>query len=417
MVWLLCGYMWLFIHRPFEVWESLGALRIEMLYMVATILCWIFAARKSWTHNPLHIAFGGFALALLTAWAASPHREMGSETVQKWFEVAGFYLLLITTLRDEKDLKRIVTAYVIAVGLYMAHSLWEYRNGRHQYTMGTARLLGIDITHGDPNTFAATILYSLPLAMALWPYLERMWQRGLLVGYGLLSATCVLLTSSRSGFVGLCFLGGMTAMSSRYRLRWLVLMVVMAPLAWQSLPQDRQNRFLTLIDPKYGPANAQESAEGRAKGWNDGVEIWSQHPVTGVGPGAFKLASGSGYESHQLYGQVLGELGTLGAIAFVGLVATFFANARSAIRLGREYPGLSQDFAMSVVRATTQTIVLLLLLGFSGHNLYRYTWLWFGAFQSIAMYVLNRRAEELAEADQNGENAIDEQPTLEALLA
>jgi len=400
MAWLLGGYIWLFIHRPFEVWPSWGALHVERLYMVAMIVAWVFAARKSWTRTPLNAALALFAVALVASWWASPYREMGDATVQTWLQVGVFYVLLISTIHTQRDLKRVVFAYLFAVGLYMAHSLWEYRNGRFQFTMGTARMLGVDLTFGDPNTFAATLLYSLPLALALWPQTRRLWQRGALAGYAALSAVCILLTSSRSGFVGLCFLACMTAGLSAHRLRWLLLLAMLAPATWYSLPEHRQTRFLTLIDPSYGPAGAQQSAEGRAKGWHDGLEIWSRYPLTGVGPGAFKEASGSGFESHQLYGQVLGELGTLGAIAFVGLLGALGANAWAAYRLARRNPELCAELPYVVVRATSQSFLLLLLLGLAGHNLYRYTWLWFGAFQSIALRLLVERTAELDAGDE-----------------
>ncbi len=416
MTWILGGYIWLFIHRPFEVWPSWGSLHIERIYIIVAVLFWLFAARKSWIRDRLNTAFALLALAILVAWKASAFPELGEAPVQAWFQVALFYVLLMSTLRSERDLRQIVLAYVIAVSLYMAHSLWEYHNGRFQYTMGTSRMLGIDLTFGDPNTFAATILYSLPLAMALWPFARKLWQRGLLAGYGLLSTVCVLLTSSRTGFVGLCCVAGMTALLSAHRLKWLVLLIVLAPAAWHFLPADRQNRFLTLVDPSYGPANAQDSAEGRAKGWRDGLQLWSEHPLTGVGPGAFGASTGTGFESHQLYGQVLGELGTLGLIAFTALLAAFGANAVQAWRLGRQNPELKAEFSWAVVRATLQTVVLLLLLGLAGHNLYRYTWLWFGAFQALALQLLKERADVLAATDEE-EEAIDPSLAVEAVPA
>jgi hypothetical protein len=48
--------------------------------------------------------------------------------------------------------------------------------------------------------------------------------------------------------------------------------------------------------------------------------------------------------------------------------------------------------------------VLLLLQGFGGHNLFRYTWLWYGAFQGIAMHCLACRAAEATDA------GFEEQP-------
>ena len=41
MIWLLGGYMWLFIHRPFKVWPWLGELRVERVYMLVTIFYWL----------------------------------------------------------------------------------------------------------------------------------------------------------------------------------------------------------------------------------------------------------------------------------------------------------------------------------------------------------------------------------------
>ena len=136
-------------------------------------------------------------------------------------------------------------------------------------------------------------------------------------------------------------------------------------------------RFLTLIDPSYGPENARESAEGRSKGFHDGLRLWKEHPAFGVGPGAFGASTGTGFEAHHLYGQVVGELGTVGLVAFGSVLWAFLSNALAARRMALQQPDLRGDFSFAVVRATSLTVVLLLLMGFGGHNLYRYTWLWF----------------------------------------
>jgi hypothetical protein len=34
----------------------------------------------------------------------------------------------------------------------------------------------------------------------------------------------------------------------------------------------------------------------------------------------------------------------------------------------------------------------MLFLGWAGHNLYRYNWLWLGAFQVIALHCIRQRA-------------------------
>ncbi|MEN6457928.1 MAG: O-antigen ligase family protein [Thermoguttaceae bacterium] len=381
MIWLLGGYLWLFIHRPFEIWTWLGDIHLERVYMIVTCLYWLLLADKSWLSNRLNLALGFFWCVVLASCFLSPF----DSNVEGYAKVSLLYLLLITTLRSERDLRLIVVMFMAVMGLYMLHSLREYLCGRHVYRMGIARMVGVDKTYGDPNTFSASILYALPLVYPVWRLVQRVWQRRLLMGYVGLSVVCILLTGSRSAFVGLCALAIVATLLSRFRWKIAVGLIVVAPAMWFVLNESLQRRFLTIVDPAYGPTNAQLSAESREKGWRDGVRMWQEHPLLGVGPGCFPQARGYPLESHHLYGQVLGELGTLGALAFAAVVLAFLGNYRRLVRLCRMAPLLADSFPARLIRSITLTVLLLLLMGFGGHNLYRYTWIWFGAFQAVAL--------------------------------
>ena len=154
------------------------------------------------------------------------------------------------------------------------------------------------------------------------------------------------------------------------------------------MPESMQNRYLTLIDPSYGPKNAQESAEGRTKGLYDGIELWEKSPLTGFGPGSHAQASGSGFQAHNLYGQVLGELGTVGAVAFCGVVLSFLVCAGKTWALTRGAQTPDSMFLRDVSMAVILVISIMLLFGNGSHNLYRYTWMWLAAFQSVAIHCL-----------------------------
>jgi len=392
MIYLLVGYMWLFIHRPFEVWPWLGDLHVERVYMLATIGYWALVANKSWTSNCVNIAIALMAASIILSTLFSPYTDFSNETVQNWFKLAIFYILVMSSVRTERELKILVVAFVAILGIYELHALREYMNGRGVYRMDTWRMVGVDATMNDPNTFAASVVYGLPILMFLWPDCRTRKKR---IAWGaafVLAATCVLLTGSRTALAGLCVLvAGMTLLS-RHRFTLAMLLLIIAPIAWLALPVDRQNRFLTLIDPSFGPKNAQESAEGRSEGFWNGVALWQKNPIVGVGP-AFGIATGKGFQSHHLYGQVLGELGTVGAIAFACLVGSFGLNYLDVRRLTRQNPLLRGSFSARVILAGTTGVLMLLFFGFGGHNLYRYNWLWFGAFEAIALYCLRHREE------------------------
>jgi O-antigen ligase len=391
MIYLIGGYMFLMIYRPFEVWPALAHLHIERVYIGVLILYWAFIVEKRWRQNRVSWAMATFWLVYFASWQNSPYRPFLHEGVEHYFLASIGFAFVVTSLRDERDLKLVILLLLCAMTIYMAHSLREYSCGRGVRRMGTWRMVGVDTTFNDPNRFAATVVYCLPLVWPLWTECRRNWHRLVLLTYIVLSCTCVMLTGSRTGFAGLLAIAVVMGILSKHRLQLAVLFALTAPLAWYCLPQDRQDRYLTLLDPSYGPENAQQSARGRVVGLKSGIELWKQNPVLGAGPNAFALAAGTGFQSHQLYGQVLGELGTIGALSFGALLLAFIGNTLVLRRFCRDHNELSTSFSARLSAAMTLAICLLLLFGFGTHNLYRCFWEWFGAFQVVAMYCLEQR--------------------------
>src|SRR5687767_5957408 len=123
MHWLLGGYLWLFVHRPFEYYPQLGELQLERCYMLLLLGCWVITPNKTWLPNRLPAALFAFTCALLLCWLASPYRDRCWDTVENYLKVAVFSFLLVTTVRDERGLRCILTLYLAAVGLYMGHSM------------------------------------------------------------------------------------------------------------------------------------------------------------------------------------------------------------------------------------------------------------------------------------------------------
>jgi len=416
MIWLLGGYMWLFIHRPFEVWPVLGTLQIERMYMIAVLVFWLFSP-KGLVLNRNHGVTALFSIFLFMSWILSPYMDAKScsETIEDYFKVLVFYILMSTTVRDERSLKLLITLFLGAVGLYMAHSFWEFLCGRYQYRMGIRRMIGVDTTFGDPNTFASSLLYTVPLALSLWATKPGILMRRLLGGYLLGVCMCVVLTGSRTGFVGLCICGLLTLLLSVRRKALVLVMgglggVMVLGVAAVALPSELQNRYLTIIDPSYGPKNAAVSANSRLEFFLEAVRAWQRSPVIGHGPRSFDVIGGHKMGSHNLYGQVLCEMGVLGALAFAAYVVCFLLNWLEVRRYYREQPEQSRDFLFHLSRNLAVLLVLLLLCGFAGHSLYRYNWRWFAAFQAIAAHCIRKRQQGAFAAD--AADAADELPYL-----
>ncbi len=129
MTWLLIGYMWLFVYRPFEIWPVLATYRVERVYMIVTILYWLASRPSLPRRNRLHWCFAAFVLAMLASWFTSPYREAGEGTVEYYLRYVVFYVMLVTSVRDQQNLKRIVVGYIAVMAMWMMHSLREYYCG------------------------------------------------------------------------------------------------------------------------------------------------------------------------------------------------------------------------------------------------------------------------------------------------
>lgn len=406
MIWILVGYMWLFLHRPFEIWPIFATIRLERVYMIFTLLAWLGFSAKTWTSNKNNVALFLIAFSIFIATLFSPYSTFGDNlATENWFKMFVFFLLMMTSVKSEKELKILTTAFSVCFTLYMLHSLREYFNGKGVYRMGTWRMVGVDSTMSDPNSFGNSINYALamllPVAALMKQELNKKMKRfykGLFYSSFVLSVWCIQLTGSRSSFA---VLGGSLlglAMLSKYRFRLLLGLAIAAPLIWFALPEDLHNRYMTLIDPSYGPANAADSAQ-RSKGFFVGLQVWKDNILFGVGPGCFPIAPHEelvGMQTHNLYGQVLSELGTLGAIAYLSLVGMVCLNHWTAHSFYRRMESQHREkealYLYRVSFAVAWSVFLLLVLGGGAHNAFRYTWVWYAAFQAMAVELLRKKA-------------------------
>ncbi len=403
MIWVIIGYMWLFIHRPFEVWPILGTLRLERVYMLCALIAWAVAAEKQLTENRINFAIALFAFAMTVSAVMCPYRGLGELiSYQNWLKLVVFYFLVMTSVKTEKDLKLLLTAFVVCLFLYMLHSYREYLCGRYKYVMGTYRMIGVDSSLNDPNAFGSSIVILLPMLLPLITILKQKWHYLFLAGYLLLSARCVQLTGSRSAFLVLGVSTLIAALISKRRMTYVPLLFLLAVVVWFSLSDNLKSRYLSTIDSSVNES-ANESARGRIDGFFDGWKNWANSPIWGVGPECHGLATGRGLLSHCLYGQIPGELGSLGILAMLSLLACFALNHRQIVqdmkflkRHGREKDGKYLYLASMGIMIS---IILLLVFGLGGHNGYRYNWVWCAAFQATATSLMSEKVRKLKQRE------------------
>ena len=401
MIWLLIGYMYLFIHRPFEIWGWLGEWRIERIYMLLTLAYWAIAAPKKWTPNQINIGIFVFALSFFLSTLFSQYVGFGNLGIQDWLKILVFYVLVITSVNRPQDFRLLIVAFIAIAAIFELHSLREYFNGRGVSRMGTWRMIAVNSTLGDPNSLAATTNTFIPMLLPMTVFAKHRWQKLAILGLLCLFVFVILCTGSRGGFIALgCLVIGIV-LYSKYRWKILPLMIILPILLWSFLPEDLQNRYRTIINPSAGPANAQASAESRTARFSGKLpRSGNDNPFLESDPMVSKWPAELANAPHSLYAQVISDLGTVGVIAFGTLILCFGFTYWQARKV---YYTIDDDpwakFHFYVILACSIGVLQLLLLGFGGHNLLRFTWIWYAAFSALGFKFLVERAGEIQALD------------------
>ena len=407
-LWVAAFYASLYIIRPWEqLFPSLSGIYLMKFY-AAFMLTVLFFSKKNRFHmdfQALTILF--FTMALLISAVFAMYPSWSWPSFWEFLTVVVFYFVLILVARTPYELFFTVTCYIVTMAVYLGKSQWEYFvHGQHRYDPGTGivRMTGIETTFGGPNALAMSIVVSLPFLLFLWsirkeltetwPNLWRKWFPRFLVFYAALAVSSVILTNSRSGmlcFVVFAVMAMLRGKGVGGKIGTVTLGIVILAGIWLVMPQENRNRFRSIWDPSAGTANAERDANARIEGFWVGIEIFEEFPLTGVGINntiryRWVNLDERWEQTHNLIGQVLGETGIVGGLTFSLMVIVILINSRKVRILGKRNncdPKLKALSGLGL--ACRDGVILLFFEGFFGHNLLRFSWLWFAAFSVLAL--------------------------------
>ena len=80
----------------------------------------------------------------------------------------------------------------------------------------------------------------------------------------------------------------------------------------------------------------------------------------------------------------------------------YWSNLRWMNRRSRGLTGMENEFLFGASRAVGTGVVLMLIAGVFGHNLFRHNWLWYGGFLVIARHCAARSLDDARRAVTSG---------------
>jgi len=187
-----------------------------------------------------------------------------------------------------------------------------------------SRLAGGPVDVINPNELGFVIVTIIPfLHYLLFP---DGWVRKLIyLGLVPLLLYALILTMSRGAFLALLVVGFVIWKESRYKVFLIILGVMVALAGWSVMDDNQKDRYLSLVSDD---SKQSASAEGRLRGMMGEFELGFKRPIVGHGLGTTpeaKVHAGLGQQaSHNMYAEVLIELGLVGMAFFIAFIRKIY---------------------------------------------------------------------------------------------
>ena len=327
----------------------------NILIAVAVVPFWI---KKALSRDatflkkvPIVLPFSLIVLASFISFVKTVSLPSSLGGIGKLIKYLGLFLVFAEELKDKKHVQRIVTALLLGLLLASVDGIFQLYFGvdfirQRPYDIDPVGLGLPRLRAAFPSTnhFSTYLALFLPLSICLTFYDYRGFKKFFVYATSILALSCLLFTFARGSFIGfliaLAFIGVMK--QDKMILIALAIVLVVAPFA---LPQQIKNWEKTTHSPIEVIWDAKKIGD-----WRNALNMIRHNLWTGVGVNTYGLnfekyqvkdasrfRGEAGY-AHNIYLQMMAEIGPLGLIAFLWLLVRLF-------RLGLEsYRRLDDNF-------------------------------------------------------------------------
>lgn len=394
LLYLLFVVSW-FLHLPTRI-PSLGAIRFDLI-LIVSIAILLFLTRPSAEHQLRHPTTSRLWTLILyivltipfVAWPGSVVKN-GSENFVK---AAVFYFFTVKILDTEKRLRLFMTVFISTqlfralepLYLHFTEGYWG-----DTATMANSGLLNrLSGSHYDvinPNGLAFVILTIVPFLY----FFSRLSVTSRVAATVLIPVLVyeLILTESRSGFLGLLTIALTLCLRSKHKLMSAAVLAVAVLFTLSHLSPDQWDRTLSLIDPH---ARNAATAEGRVAGVLADLEVALRHPLFGHGLGTSQEANAHFRSvdqlSHDLYTEVAQELGFIGLGIFLFFLLSVLGNfSRARHRLVTR--ASDHTYMHHLVNAMQTWLYMNILFSFASYGLSGYAWYLFAGLSVVVERLL-----------------------------
>jgi O-Antigen ligase len=325
---------------------------------VLLLAAWIGTWRTAWadrravieSQRPLIIAIVLFLVwnAISILWATNS--GAGLESLVEWLQAAAIFIVVATSIRDERYVRWMLVAFVI--GGVISVVIGVAQGGLHQVgeaaneSAAEGRLTGGGT---DPNYLGAGLVASTIVAMTLFAAYRQAILRWVLAGAMVILVAGIVASASRGALLA-ALVGAITAFivfkRGRLALGAALLLLIGLAAIWIAADPSALTRL----------TNFSGTGTGRTELWKIAWRVGNNNPVVGVGlgnfaveavhyvqrPGALTAVKIVVEEPHVVHNMYLQSFAETGIIGFALLAAFVVIVLRGGFTAGRAFERLGE---------------------------------------------------------------------------
>jgi len=398
VVFLPVAYMILVYCKVSSYYPIFGEIKAELVFALL-ILIRLFVTgetidklslQKNSINKYLLLFTACIFLSFMFAW---DRQYSWDNAVYHFIKVFILYIMVLLSIENEKDLKIFIWLLILMYTYLAYEPVYNYIAGvgGSQQVYGINYIADTGILAGHVG-LANNMNQMIPIVFYLFLGIQNKQKKILASIPLIIFIICLIGSGSRGGVLGFSVFGLCVVYFSKNRVKVGLLTTSLCVLL-----------FLFTGLSSTAERISVQSGQGRFTGLTHGIEMVKRGNLIGVGPGCFLFARGKyfGYtmESHNIYGQVMGELGIPGTIAwffFIRQIFLYLVESKKRLKA----ISCDQSFLYYLSVGLQVSLVVRLFVCLASHSLYFFYWY---VIASLSFLILEN-VKRMEEKERNGQN-------------
>lgn len=386
------GYFIIMATRLGLVYPEMGELRIELIAALVVFISFLTKpdtfSRIVHERNVIHLFLIALTLvsflSMLFAVNVSISWELG---YLEYLKVFLFYLMIVGSIKTVNDLKIFTWAFIFITVWISYEPLYNYFSGNaNVQSYGNVAIGSVGDAVGHV-ALANTLSQAVPLTYYWFKFQNNKLIKILLLIILAYIITGVVFSMSRGGFIALVAVAmGIIYLAENRKTAILVASLIFI-LSLLFVGGDYWEHMSTISHGIHGS----RSSSDRYLGLINGIEMMIKRPLLGVGIGCYAEARSIyfnyNFYAHNLYGELLGELGMASMIWFLWI----YHILKRSNHLKKVANTTHNNMYTNLLSSVQVALFMRLVIGNFTHS--AFIWFWF-VMAAMVIAIENLESEE-----------------------